>query len=84
MNEKENDFILFTTILKLIKFPWKLWESLLLNVNDLSWNPIVDALSSFFRCLNNDARDGALHVLINQSTGIDAQAAIDILKIEST
>lgn len=53
-----------------------------LNVNDLSRNPTVDALSSFFRWLNNDARDGALHVLINQSTGIDAQAAIDILKID--
>lgn len=51
-------------------------------MRDLSRNPSVDGTASFLRCLHNDPSKGPFHVLVHQTTGINAQAAVDVLKFK--
>lgn len=55
-------------------------ESDLLDVHNLSRNPFVETFVAVSRCLDDDARDGAVHVLVHQPTGVDAQTTVDVLK----
>lgn len=57
-------------------------RELRLNVNNLSRDPRVDALGGFFWRLHDDARDRSLDVVRDQSTGVDAQTAVDVLQAE--
>jgi hypothetical protein len=50
-----------------------------LNVNDLAGEPRVEGFSVFGR-LDDDSGDGSFGVVGHQSTWVDAQAVVDVLK----
>lgn len=50
-------------------------------MNNLSGDPTVDGFSSFFWWLDDDTSDGSVDVVAHHTTGIDAKAAIDVLKL---
>lgn len=49
-------------------------------MNDLSGDPGVESFAGVFGWLDDDARDGSFGVVAHESSWVDAEAVVDVLK----